>query len=95
MSIGLGSFSKADFVASTEYGDGKDVDLDDPDFWEKTFGVEAPHDSIGEDGIKVIFEKISRKQVKLYDPYADFSEVCPYPAIFLFSGGTTLNEIIR
>ena len=33
MSSGLGSFSKASFVASNEYGDGQDVDLDDPKFW--------------------------------------------------------------
>ena len=31
LSSGLGSFSKASFVASTGEGDGKDVDLDDPD----------------------------------------------------------------
>lgn len=30
LSSGLGSFSKASFVASTEEGSGKDVDLDDP-----------------------------------------------------------------
>ena len=32
MSSGLGSFSKASFVASTEDGDGQDVDHDDTDF---------------------------------------------------------------
>ena len=32
MSSGLGSFSKASFVASTEDGDGQDVDLDDTEF---------------------------------------------------------------
>ena len=35
MSSGLGSFSKASFDASTKGGNGQDVDLDDPDFWEK------------------------------------------------------------
>ena len=57
MISGLGSFSKASFVASTEDGDGQDVDLDDPDFWEKAVGLEAPHESIGEDGMKILFEK--------------------------------------
>ena len=33
MISGLGSFSKAGFVSSTKYGDGQDVDFDDPDFW--------------------------------------------------------------
>lgn len=32
LSSGLGSFSKASFVASTGEGDGKDVDLDDVSF---------------------------------------------------------------
>jgi hypothetical protein len=35
LGAGLGSFSKASFVAVTD-GGGKDVDLDDPDFWKKT-----------------------------------------------------------
>merc|ERR1712194_202227 len=35
---GLGSFSKASFVASA----GDDIDLDDPDFWKKAVGFEAP-----------------------------------------------------
>ena len=91
----MGSFSKASFVALTEYGDGQDVDLDDPDFWEKAVGIESPHNSIGEDGMKVIFEKRSCKQVKVYDTYADFSEVCPEPAILLLPGGTALNEILK
>ena len=56
---------------------------------------EAPHESIGEDGMKVIFEKSSRKQVKVYGPYAEFSALCPYPAILLLSGGTVFNEIFR
>ena len=33
MSSGLGRFIKAIFVASTEYGNVQDVDLDDPDLW--------------------------------------------------------------
>ena len=37
---------------------------------------------MGEDGIKVLFGKIIRKQVKVYDPYTEFSEVCTEPAIF-------------
>ena len=50
MISGLGSFSKASIVASNEDGDGQDVDLDDPDFKKKAVGLEAPHESIGEDG---------------------------------------------
>ena len=45
--------------------------------------------------MKVLYEKISRKQVNFYDKYADFAEVCPEPGILLLSGGTSLNEIIR
>ena len=48
MSIGMGSFSKAIFVELNGNGDGQDVDLDDPDFWEKDFGLESTHESIGE-----------------------------------------------
>ena len=36
MSSGMGRFSKASFVASNEDGDGQDVYLDDPEFWEKS-----------------------------------------------------------
>ena len=57
MSSGMGCFGKATFFASTEDGDGQDVDLDDTDFWEKAVGLEAPHESIGEDGMKILFEK--------------------------------------
>ena len=95
MSSALGSFSKASFVASTEDGDDQDSNLDDTDFWEKSVGLEATHESIGEDGMKVIFENISHKQVKLHDPYAEFSQVCPESAILLLSCGNSLNEIIR
>ena len=45
--------------------------------------------------MKVLFEKIIHKQVKVYDPYAEFSEVCPEPAVLLLSGGTALNYTIR
>ena len=83
------------FFSSTEDGNGQDVDIDDPDFWEKSVGLEAPHESIGEDATKDLFDKIIPKQVKVYDPYNEFSEVCPDPAILLLSGGTSLNEIIR
>jgi hypothetical protein len=75
MSSGLGSFSKASFVADT--GDGiKDVDLDDPDFWEKAVGLNVPVETPVEiaamidDGVKR-----SRKQVQQFDPYAAFAEV--------------------
>ena len=45
--------------------------------------------------MKVLFEKRSRKKVKVYDTYDEFPEVCPELAILLLSGGTYLNEIIR
>ena len=71
---GLGSFSKASFVTDT--GDGeKDVDLDDPDFWAKAVGLEAPVETPEEvaqmldDGVKR-----SRKQVQQFDPYAEARE---------------------
>ena len=95
MSSGMGGFSRAIFAASTEDGDGQNVDLDDHDFWEKAVGIEDSQESIGEGGIKVIFEKRSRKQVKVYDPYDEFAEVCPYPATLLLSSGTYLNTNIR
>ena len=63
------SLVKASFFASTEDGNGQDVDLDDIEFWEKDVGLEASHASIGEDEITVLFEKISLNQVKVYDPY--------------------------
>jgi hypothetical protein len=71
---GLGSFSKASFVADTGSGE-KDVDLDDPDFWSKAIGLDVPVDTPDEvaamldDGVKR-----SRKQVQVYDPYADVAE---------------------
>ena len=71
---GLGSFSKASFVADTAEGE-KDVDLDDPDFWAKAVGLEAVEETPEElaamidDGVKR-----SRKQVQVYDPYAEEAE---------------------
>lgn len=71
---GLGSFSKASFVADTGSGE-KDVDLDDPDFWSKAVGLDVPIDATEEelqmldDGVKR-----SRKQVQVYDPYAETAE---------------------
>ena len=47
MSSGLGSFSKASVVVSTGDGYVQDVDLDDPDFWEKDVRLEAPYEYIG------------------------------------------------
>ena len=64
----LGSFSKASFVTSA--ADGKDVDLDDPDFWSKAVGLQVQDD---DDSI-LINEKRSRKQVQVFDPYATFVE---------------------
>jgi len=75
MSSGLGSFSKASFVADTGEGGGKDVDLDDPNFWEKAVGLDIPVETPEEiaqmidDGVKR-----SRKQVQVFDPYAPFAE---------------------
>lgn len=75
MSSGLGSFSKASFVADTGEGGDKDVDLDDPNFWEKAVGLqyveETPEEisQMIDDGVKR-----SRKQVQVFDPYAPFQE---------------------
>jgi hypothetical protein len=71
---GLGSFSKASFVANTDDGT-KDVDLDDPDFWSKAVGLDAPEET-PEDVAQMIDDgvKRSRKQVQTYDPYADTAE---------------------
>jgi superfamily II DNA or RNA helicase len=74
ISSGLGSFSKASFVTDTGDGD-KDVDLDDPDFWAKAVGLAAPIETPEEiaqmidDGVKR-----SRRQVQVYDPFADMNE---------------------
>jgi len=74
MSSGLGSFSKASFVA--DIGDGaKDVDLDDPDFWAKAVGLDAPEET-SEEVLQMLDDgvKRNRKQVQQYDPYADIHE---------------------
>jgi len=73
-SSGLGSFSKASFVAST--GDGeKDVDLDDPDFWKKAVGLDAPEEITEEEAAMLhAGVKRSRKQVQVFDPYSEFAE---------------------
>lgn len=74
ISSGLGSFSKASFVADTADGE-KDVDLDDPDFWAKAVGLEAPVE-MPEEVAQMIDDgvKRSRKQVQVYDPYADIHQ---------------------
>merc|ERR1712127_634369 len=74
ISSGLGSFSKASFVASA----GDDIDLDDPDFWKKAVGFEAPPEGSGTDqklfADNIEGKKRSRKQVQVFDPYAAFAE---------------------
>ena len=74
LGTGLGSFSKASFVASTEDG-AKDVDLDDPDFWSKAVGLDTPPAETSDDIAAMIDDgvKRSRKQVEQYDPYAESS----------------------
>lgn len=69
---GLGSFSKASFVANTDDG-AKDVDLDDPEFWSKAVGLDAPPEETPEDVAAMIDDgvKRNRKQVQQYDPYAE------------------------
>ena len=69
LSKGLGSFSKASFVTSD--ADGKDIDLDDPDFWSKAVGLDAPEETLNEN---ILFEKRNRKQVQVFDPYAEYVE---------------------
>jgi len=67
---GLGSFSKASFVAETEDG-AKDVDLDDPDFWAKAVGLDKPEEVSAEAAHMLdAGVKRNRKQVQVYDPYA-------------------------
>ncbi|KAL7580211.1 hypothetical protein ACA910_012958 [Epithemia clementina (nom. ined.)] len=71
---GLGSFSKASFVADTDDG-AKDVDLDDPDFWSKAVGLDAPVETSEE--LAAMLDagvKRNRKQVQVYDPYAETAE---------------------
>lgn len=76
LSSGLGSFSKASFVASTGEGDGKDVDLDDPDFWSKAVGLEAPPEEIDPTMALIIGDgrKRERKQIETYDPFKEEAE---------------------
>lgn len=53
---------------------GQDVDLDDPDFWAKAVGLEAPPEDMDPD-MKLIIDdgsKRARRQVQTYDPYSDF-----------------------
>ena len=71
---GLGSFSKASFVANTDDG-AKDVDLDDPEFWSKAVGLDAPVEA-SEDAAAMLDAgaKRHRKQVQVYDPYAETAE---------------------
>jgi len=71
ISKGLGSFSKASFVSSDV--DGKDIDLDDPDFWAKAVGLDAPEEVIDEN-VLLMGEKRNRKQVQVFDPYASYAE---------------------
>ena len=72
LASGLGSFSKASFVASGE-GDGKDVDLDDPEFWSKAVGLEAPPEEMDPTLALIIGDgsKRNRKQVQAFDPQAE------------------------
>ena len=73
LSSGLGSFSKASFVVDS--GDrSAEVDLDDPDFWQKAVGLEAPpaDGNLVTEGI-TIESKRSRKQVQVYDPFSEFA----------------------
>lgn len=72
ISSGLGSFSKASFVASTQEG-GEDIDLDDPDFWKKAIGLKE-EEKVPEDQNNLQEKKRNRKQVQQFDPYAAFAE---------------------
>jgi len=76
LSSGLGSFSKASFVADTGGGDGKDVDLDDPDFWSKAVGLDAPPEEVDPAMALIIGDgsKRVRKQVATYDPFKEEAE---------------------
>ncbi|KAL7487630.1 hypothetical protein ACHAW6_013214 [Cyclotella cf. meneghiniana] len=76
LSSGLGSFSKASFVASTGDGDGKDVDLDDPDFWAKAVGLQAPPEDMDPNMMLIIDDgsKRARKQVQVFDPHSEMME---------------------
>merc|ERR1711966_650211 len=71
LSSGLGSFSKASFVANE--GGGKDVDLDDPDFWSKAVGLDAPPEELDPTMALIIGDgsKRARKQVQAFDPFRE------------------------
>ena len=75
VSNGLGNFSKASFIVT---GDAEEVDLDDPDFWSKAVGLEAPPETALDDETSLLIagleSKRSRKQVQVYDPYAAFAD---------------------
>jgi SNF2 family DNA or RNA helicase len=80
MSSGLGSFSKASFVATTGEGEDKDIDLDDPDFWKKAVGLDVPAEVDDETAALVqayADKKRVRKQIINYgaDPYAEYMEL--------------------
>lgn len=48
------------------------TDLDDPDFWEKAVGLQAPPDPEFDELAQLMTDgKRHRKQVQQYDPYAD------------------------
>uniref|UniRef100_A0A7S1B9C3 Uncharacterized protein n=2 Tax=Corethron hystrix TaxID=216773 RepID=A0A7S1B9C3_9STRA len=71
LSSGLGSFSKASFVSADNT---EDIDLNDPDFWQKAIGLDAPpegHDDETSLLLAGLENKRSRKQVQVFDPYAD------------------------
>lgn len=72
LASGLGSFSKASFVASGD-GIGKDVDLDDPEFWSKAVGLEAPPEELDPTLALIIDDgsKRNRRQVQAFDPQAE------------------------
>jgi len=80
MSSGLGSFSKASFVATTGEGEDKDIDLDDPDFWKKAIGLEAPALEMDDETAALVEayadKKRVRKQIVNYgaDPYTEYME---------------------
>jgi len=72
ISSGLANFSKASFV--TNDADGNDIDLDDPNFWEKAVGLDAPDETSATADVNLAGVKRSRKQVQVFDPYADIND---------------------
>lgn len=68
-SSGLGSFSKASFVSTDNT---EDIDLNDPDFWQKAIGLDAPPEGADDETSLLLAgleNKRSRKQVQVFDPY--------------------------